>query len=250
MVFLDDNPFERNLIRKNLPRVHVPEMPDDPSEYLDFLYGLNLFETVSYSNLDSERAKLYQTEVKRISLLNNSTNEEEFLESLVMVSAVKEFNKFNFPRIAQLTQRSNQFNLRTIRYNESEIEIISKDKENYLGLSFTLADVFGDNGLVAVIILEKQNDKSLFINTWLMSCRVLKRGMENFILNTLVHYAEENGFTKIVGEYIATPKNKIVSDHYRELKFTPVQMIDKNLFEMEVINYNQRNTFINRLEHE
>ena len=246
MVFLDDNPFERNLVRLNLPQVVVPEMPSDPSEYLEFLYSLNLFETVSYTNLDSERTKMYQTEAKRVSMLDNSENEEEFLENLEMVSEVKDFEKFNFPRIAQLTQRSNQFNLRTIRYSEVDIETISNNKENYLGLSFSLADVFGDHGLIAVIILEKQNGNTLFINTWLMSCRVLKRGMENFILNTLISYAKKLGYSKIIGEYIPTPKNKIVSNHYSDLGFITIENKVNNYYELEVENYNQRKTYIKR----
>lgn len=246
MVFLDDNPFERNLVRLNLPQVVVPEMPSDPSEYLEFLYSLNLFETVSYTNMDSERTKMYQTEAKRVSMLDNSENEEEFLENLEMVSEVKDFEKFNFPRIAQLTQRSNQFNLRTIRYSEVDIETISNDKDNYLGLSFSLSDVFGDHGLIGVIILEKQNGNTLFINTWLMSCRVLKRGMENFILNTLISYAKELGFSKIIGEYIPTPKNKIVSNHYSDLGFMTIPNKDNNHYELEVQKYSQRKTYIKK----
>lgn len=246
MVFLDDNPFERNLVRLNLPQVVVPEMPSDPSEYLEFLYSLNLFETVSYTNMDSERTKMYQTEAKRVSMLDNSENEEEFLENLEMVSEVKDFEKFNFPRIAQLTQRSNQFNLRTIRYSEVDIETISNDKNNYLGLSFSLSDVFGDHGLIGVIILEKQNGNTLFINTWLMSCRVLKRGMENFILNTLISYAKELGFSKIIGEYIPTPKNKIVSNHYSDLGFMTIPNKDNNHYELEVQKYSQRKTYIKK----
>jgi FkbH-like protein len=245
MVFLDDNPFERNIVRQNIPGITVPELPKDPGEYLEYLYSLNLFETVSYSNTDLDRTRQYQVESKRVTLQKNFTNEVEFLKSMDMLSDVKPFEKFNFPRISQLTQRSNQFNLRTIRFTEAEIENISKDVSNYIGLSFTLSDKFGENGLICVIILEKQDAKTLFINTWLMSCRVLKRGMENFTLNTIMYYAKENGFTKVIGEYIATPKNKMVARHYNKLGFSLKNKDGQNLYELDVNDYSSKESFIN-----
>lgn len=205
MVFLDDNPFERNMVKENVPGVTVPELPEDPGEYLEYLYSLNLFETVSYSNADADRTKQYQVEAQRVSLQQSFTNEADFLKSLGMVSEVKGFDAFNIPRVAQLSQRSNQFNLRTVRYTEAEILSIEND-ESYKTFSFTLVDKFGDNGLICVIIMKKKNAKTLFIDTWFMSCRVLKRGMENFTLNTIVRYAKEYGFKYIIGEYLPTAK--------------------------------------------
>ncbi|MCW3116061.1 MAG: hypothetical protein JWM28_143, partial [Chitinophagaceae bacterium] len=218
MVFLDDNPFERNMVRENVPGVTVPELPEDPADYLEYLYTLNLFETVSYSNEDLERTKQYQTEVKRISEQSSFTNEDDFLKSLNMSSLVEGFNKFNGPRVAQLSQRSNQFNLRTVRYTEADIEQLGLD-DNYITFSYTLEDKFGDNGLICVVILKKESPDVLFIDTWYMSCRVLKRGMENFVLNSLVNAAAQNGFKTLKGEYIATPKNEMVKDHYPKLGF-------------------------------
>jgi FkbH-like protein len=127
MVFLDDNPFERNMVRQNVSGVTVPELPEDPGEYLEYLYSLNLFETVSYSNADVERTKQYQVEAQRVTLQKSFTNEAEFLRNMDMVSEIKPFDKFNTPRVSQLSQRSNQFNLRTIRYLEADIENISND---------------------------------------------------------------------------------------------------------------------------
>lgn len=109
MVFLDDNPFERNMVRENVAGVTVPELPEDPSDYLEFLYSQNLFETASYSEDDKERTKQYQVEAKRVSMQKSFTNDADFLKSLDMVSVVKGFDKFNIPRVAQLSQRSNQF---------------------------------------------------------------------------------------------------------------------------------------------
>ena len=219
MVFLDDNPFERNMVRENIPGITVPELPEDPAEYLEYLYPLNLFETISFSEEDTERTRQYQVEAKRTVLQKSFTNEDDFLKNLEMVSLVEPFNKFNTPRVAQLSQRSNQFNLRTVRYTEADIEAVGDD-ENYWSFAFTLEDKFGDNGLICVVILKKENESTIFIETWLMSCRVLKRGMENFVLNTIVQFAKQNGFTILKGEYIPTSKNEMVKDHYKNLGFT------------------------------
>ncbi|OYU85074.1 MAG: hypothetical protein CFE24_03700 [Flavobacterium sp. BFFFF2] len=239
MVFLDDNPFERNLVRQNLPQVCVPELPEDPSEYLEYIYSLNLFETLSFSNEDKERTKLYQVEAQRASVQMKFTNEDDFLSSLEMVSAVEPFNKFNRPRVSQLSQRSNQFNLRTVRYTEEDIERMSNQEGHYT-FSFGLEDKFGDNGLICVIILEKKSDQEVFIDTWFMSCRVLKRGMENFVLNTIMTFAKENGFDTVVGEYIPTAKNQMVAGHYESLGFTA----HESVWHLDATNYEPRKTFI------
>jgi FkbH-like protein len=221
MVFLDDNPFERNLVRENITEICIPELPEDPADYLEYLYSLNLFETVSSSEEDSERTKQYQTEAKRSTIRLNFTNEDDFLKSLNMTSSVEKFNKFSIPRVAQLTQRSNQFNLRTVRYTESDLEIISKT-EGFFTFAFTLEDKYGNHGLISVVILKQESPQVLFIDTWLMSCRVLKRGMENFVINTLVTFAKENGYANLKGEYLVTPKNEMVRNHYLNLGFKPV----------------------------
>jgi FkbH-like protein len=113
MVFLDDNPVERAMVRENIPGIMVPELPEDPADYLEYLYGLNLFETVSVSAEDAERTRQYQAEARRASAQTAFANEDEFLMSLDMTSEVKDFDAFTIPRAAQLSQRSNQFNLRT-----------------------------------------------------------------------------------------------------------------------------------------
>ncbi|WP_228377099.1 HAD-IIIC family phosphatase [Chryseobacterium sp. FH2] len=218
MVFLDDNPFERNLVRENLPEVCVPELPEDPAEYLEYLYSLNLFETASFSENDAERTKQYQVEAKRAIELESFTNVEDFLKSMKMVSDVQSFNNFSKPRVSQLTQRSNQFNLRTVRYTEQDVENLMTS-DNHHTISFTLEDKYGDNGLICVIVLEKKDPESLFIDTWLMSCRVLKRGMEDFTLNTIVEIAKKNGYKYVIGEYIPSAKNQMVKDHYERLGF-------------------------------
>ncbi|MNQ43373.1 hypothetical protein D3C85_571000 [compost metagenome] len=241
MVFLDDNPFERNIVRENIPEICIPELPEDPADYLEYLYTLNLFETISFSNEDAERTKLYQIEAKRASVQQKFTNEDDFLQSLNMLSLVESFNKFNTPRVAQLSQRSNQFNLRTVRYVEADIERLIVDEESFT-FSFTLEDKFGDNGLICAIILQQENSDVLFIDTWFMSCRVLKRGMENFVLNTVVDFAKENGFTTLRGEYLPTAKNEMVKDHYFNLGF---EEQPNGNWDLNLNNYEKRKSFIN-----
>lgn len=218
MVFLDDNPFERNMVRENIPGITVPELPEDPAEYLPYLRSLNLFETASFSEEDMHRTRQYQEESGRAVLQKTFHSEGEFLQNLEMTATVKPFEKFTAPRVAQLSQRSNQFNLRTVRYTEEDILRIAASGDHF-GITFSLRDRFGDYGLIAVIILEKKNAEELFIDTWLMSCRVLKRGMENFTLNTIAAIARKNGFKRITAEYIPTAKNGMVRDHYASLGF-------------------------------
>lgn len=245
MVFLDDNPFERNMVRENIPGITVPELPEDPAEYLEYLYSLNLFETASYSNLDKDRTKQYQVEAQRVSLSKTFSNEAVFLKSLDMVSVVSGFTKFNTPRVAQLSQRSNQFNLRTVRYTDADIEALSNDPD-VIDLCFTLEDKFGDNGLIAVVIMRPLDKETLFIETWFMSCRVLKRGMEHFTLNTMVDAARSKGYKKIIGEYLPTPKNRMVEQHYSSLGFTPINGAPANQFELSVDYYEQKESYIKR----
>ena len=243
MVFLDDNPFERNIVRENIKGITVPELPEDPAEYLEYLYSLNLFETASYSNLDKDRTKQYQVEAQRVSLSKTFTNEADFLKSLNMVSVVSGFTKFNIPRVAQLSQRSNQFNLRTVRYTDADIEALANDP-NVIDLSFTLEDKFGDNGLIAVVVMKPLDKETLFVDTWFMSCRVLKRGMENFTLNTMVYKAKTAGFKKIIGEYLPTSKNKMVVNHYTRLGFIPLGNTETAQFELNIDDYLPKENYI------
>lgn len=253
MVFLDDNPFERNMVRENVPGVTVPELPEDPGEYLEYLYTMNLFETASYSSADKDRTKQYQVEAQRVATAKKFTNEGDFLKSLEMVSEVSGFTSFNTPRVAQLSQRSNQFNLRTVRYTEDQITSIENDPKQK-SFAFTLEDKFGDNGLIAVVILQDISKEApstitpqpstLFVDTWFMSCRVLKRGMENFTLNTIVEYAKANGYKKIIGEYLPTAKNGMVAEHYSGLGFTKLEGASTSQWELDVDSYQNRECYI------
>ena len=218
MVFIDDNPFERNLVQQTFPDITVPDLPEEPELYLSYIQSLNLFETVAVSENDGARTKQYQVELERKQAQQQFGDYAEYLAGLDMVCTVEPFNTFNTPRVAQLIQRSNQFNLRTLRLSEQEVRELAGDP-GHQTFTFTLRDKFGDHGLIAVVIVSKK-EKALFIDNWLMSCRVLKRGMEDFTLQTIVEYARANGYSQIVGEYIATAKNGIVKDMYAELGFT------------------------------
>ncbi|MFQ3676005.1 MAG: HAD-IIIC family phosphatase [Endomicrobiia bacterium] len=242
MVFLDDNPFERNIVRENIPEICVPELPQDPAYYLEYLYSLNLFETASYTTEDITRNELYRQESLRIQEIESYANEDEYLKNLQMKCTVKKFDNFTTPRIAQLSQRSNQFNLRTIRYTEDEIKKIASS-QNYFTFSFSLEDKFGDNGLISVIILEKISENELFIDTWFMSCRVLKRGVEKFALNVLVKFAKENAYKYLIGEYIPTEKNILVKDHYASLGF----QAKENYWVLDVDTYIEKECYIELL---
>ena len=243
MVFLDDNPFEREMVKTHIPQVTVPDLPEDPADYIPYLNTLNLFETVSYTAEDKERTKQYREEADRTIAKAKYTDEKDFLISLNMVSEVKAFDSFTIPRVAQLSQRSNQFNLRTIRYSEEDVKRIS-GSPGFATFTFNLADKFGDHGLISVIILEQKSAKELFIDTWIMSCRVLKRGVEQFVLSHLVNWAKANNFELLTGEYIPTPKNALVKDHYEELGFTKSGE-GEGVWSLTVADYKPKAFYIN-----
>jgi FkbH-like protein len=243
MVFLDDNPFERNMVREALPEVLVPELPDDPAEYLEYLYPLHLFETVSLSGEDEERTKMYRRERDRNAERLSYADEEAYLASLNMGSRVEPFNGFNGPRVAQLSQRSNQFNLRTVRYTDEEISAMAGSPEIFT-FSFTLEDRFGDNGIIGVVILRKETGEALFIDSWFMSCRVLRRGMENFTLNTVAGFARNKGFRYLSGEYLPTARNGMVSEHYPSLGFRE----ESGRWVLDLEAYETRPTAVHRIE--
>lgn len=217
-VFIDDNPFERNVVSSLISDITVPDMPEDPAEYVSYLESLNLFETATYSESDKDRTQQYQSEASRVLLQQRFEDYDQYLESLEMIAEAKPFDDFHMARISQLSQRSNQFNLRTVRYTVPQLEAITKD-EKFITIYFTLRDKFGEYGLISAVILEKLDEKTAFIDTWFMSCRVLKRGMEEFIINEVVKSAAQHGYEKIIGEYLPTAKNSMVKNIYKEHGF-------------------------------
>lgn len=240
IVFLDDNPRERDVVRTLIPEVTVPELPEDPALYLSYLQQCGLFETASYSQEDNERTEQYQAEAVRRDILNNSQSYEQYLQEMDMTAEAKPFDEFHYPRIAQLSQRSNQFNLRTVRYTEDEIRKLAGDEE-YLTLYFTLKDRLGSYGLISVVVLKKLDKGTLFIENWLMSCRVLKRSMEEFIVNKIIYVAEQNGFQKVIGEYKKTAKNSMVEKIYERMGF---HHENDGIYTVKVSDYKKNQTYI------
>ena len=240
MVFLDDNPVERNLVKEKCPDIEVPELPKDPALWLDFLQRKNYFETASYTGSGSDSTKLYQREYERKSHQQSFETIDDYLQNLMMEGRAKAFEPVKYPRIAQLTQRTNQFNLRTVRYTEDDIKRLAEDK-GFITLYYTLKDKFGDYGLVSVVILKKTSEKELFVDTWLMSCRVFKRGMEEFVMNHVVQTAKENGFETISSQYIPTKKNQMVKDIYEAMGFN---RDGENLFHLDLDTFKTAKTYI------
>ena len=250
LVFLDDNPFERNIVREFLPEVLVPELPEDPSLYLQSLADLNLFETASFSAADLDRADQYREEAQRELTKTHFTDVNDYLTSLAMEIRLERFNAFNLPRIAQLIQRSNQFNLMTRRYSEAACEAMMKDP--WLApLTLRLADKFGDYGLISVVIL-KHAGEDLEIDEYLMSCRVLQRGVESFTMNNIFAYAARLGAKRVVGQYAPTAKNDMVKGFFKSFGFGKVADREgaASQWALAVEAYRPRETFMTPIVNE
>jgi len=217
LVFLDDNPAEREQVRQELPEVAVPELTRDPSDYPELLLAGGYFEAVGFTDDDRVRASQYQANAQRAAFAGAARDIGEYLASLEMVITLTPFDAMGRSRIAQLTQRSNQFNLTTRRYDEAAIGDFEQRPDAF-SLQVRLADRFGDNGMISVVICLEKNDM-WEIDTWLMSCRVLNRRVEYAVLDVLTASARQRGIRRLVGRYIATEKNGMVKDHYRRLGF-------------------------------
>jgi FkbH-like protein len=216
-VLLDDNPAERKQVRDALPAVAVPELPADPTLWLPVFQAAGYFEQQSISEEDLKRAEYYRGNIQRTALQDSAGDENTFLESLQMVMTVAPFDAMGRKRIVQLIAKSNQFNLTTRRYSEAQIAEFEIDP-GLETLQIRLSDIFGDNGMIAVVICRKQG-QMWDIDTWLMSCRVLGRGVEQATLNILAERARSAGATELRGRFVPTLKNGIVKDHYQKLGF-------------------------------
>ena len=217
LVFLDDNPAERLQVRAALPMVAVPELPDDPALYPRYLAAAGYFEAVAFSAEDRERAGYYQANAERASALSSSGDLGEYLASLDMVCSIGPVDAVSRPRVSQLINKSNQFNLTTRRYSEAEVEAAEADPARH-AIQVRLVDRFGDNGIIGVTIADKRRE-AWEIDTWLMSCRVLGRRVPEAVLAHLVAAARAEGAGRLIGRYIPSPKNRMVADHYEKLGF-------------------------------
>lgn len=222
LVFVDDNPAERALVRQLAPEVAVPELPLDPADYIKAVDQHLYFETVSISSEDVKRTEYYRANAAREQIASTVADLDEYLRSLEMKAWVGPIGDLELERSVQLIGKSNQFNLTTQRYSAGEIETMRADPK-WATRVIKLADRFGDNGLITVLLAHEDGD-ALAIDTWLMSCRVLKRGVERLLLNSVVAEARARGLSRVTGEYIPTAKNILVKDHYSGLGFTSTRV--------------------------
>jgi FkbH-like protein len=221
LVFVDDNPFERDLVRRELPLVAVPELPDDPSLFAQCLSAAGYFEAVAVTSDDRERSSQYQANLARATLQAQAADLPSYLRSLEMELIWKPFDRLGLQRIVQLINKTNQFNLTTRRYTEADILAIMQDPRAF-GLQLRLLDRFGDNGTIAIVIGRAGVGGDVTIDTWLMSCRVLGRQVEQATLLLICEQARRLGGLRLVGEYLPTAKNGMVRDHYTRLGFEPL----------------------------
>jgi FkbH-like protein len=218
-VFVDDNPAEREIVRQQLPGISVPEI-SIPEHYILEIDRAGYFETTVLTGDDAKRNAQYKENAERAILLETFADYEEYLLSLEMTADIRPFESMYMSRIAQLTNKSNQFNLTTKRYTQPEIEAAAADA-NRITLYGKLTDKFGDNGVVTVAI-GRIEETTLHMELWLMSCRVLKRGMEDALLDELVGAAKARGLTEIRGYYYPTNKNGMVRDFYGRMGFAKI----------------------------
>jgi FkbH-like protein len=221
MVLLDDNPVERGLVRRLLPEVAVPELPEEPAFYARTLAAAGYFEAVTFASEDLQRAQFYQTNAKRAQLLNQVEGLDAYLSSLDMTISFRPFDNIGKTRIVQLINKSNQYNLTTRRYTEPEVAEAQGNAEVFT-LQVRLSDAFGDNGMISVVICRPGAAHEWEIDTWLMSCRVLGRKVENAVLDHILQHARAAGILKLVGIYRPTDRNKLVADHYEKLGFAKI----------------------------
>ncbi len=240
MIFFDDNPFEREIVKEFIPDITVPQIPDNPEERLPYLMSLNLFETNSFTSEDVERDELYKVEAQRSQNISQFTDTREYLKSLLMVAKIEGLNEFNIPRFSQLSIRSNQFNLRTLRYQPSDLVAIQRDS-NRIIYSVSLKDQYGNYGLVSGVVIEIDKfKKSAFIESWFMSCRVLKRGLEQFVMNALLVQLHQMGIVEVFGEIIQNEKNKLIYQFYQDFGFEKLD----NQWRLMVHQYQKQSTEI------
>jgi len=244
-VFVDDNPIERERVRSALPEVLVLEMPSDPVEYTRYLQGAGCFETVLLTSEDRLRAADYLAVKERDALLIGATSHDQFLESLQTVVEASRFKSSDQNRIFQLVHKSNQFNLTTIRYSRQEL-IAMEDSQDVVGLSFRLFDRISDSGIISIVVLRVDSKMSLTIDTWLMSCRVLNRGVEEAVLDKIMQVANSGGFERVIGIYRKSEKNDLVEKVYQRLGFSQIGIneSDQTTWIRDVATYETQRRFI------
>jgi len=217
-VFFDDDKMNCEYVTMSLPQVKVVNLSGDPSYFSDILQHMNDFDSLNITNEDLKKSQMYSEQIKREELKNSSISIEDFLKNLNIGITIKKSTNFTIPRISQLTLKTNQFNLTTKRYQEEEIHKFT-DNENFLIGCVQVQDKFGDNGITGVFIVKKQNHEEWFIDSFLLSCRIMGREVEKAILNYIIDEARKQKIKKIIAEYIPTKKNKPIENFLPECGF-------------------------------
>ena len=207
ILFMDDDNVNRDFMREALPEVLTIELPNDPSLYAQTLMELNEFNVLKITDEDKKRGKMYLQQRERIDFKKSSINFEEYLKQLEIKIHIKKADEFTIPRISQLTLKTNQFNLTTKRYQEEEIMKFSQDKKKIVGCA-RIEDKFGDYGITGAFVVNKENPEEWVMDTFLLSCRVIGRGVEEGILDYIVNDAKKNNVKRLIGNFIPTKKNK------------------------------------------
>lgn len=245
IVFVDDNPMERARVRQNLPEVEVVELPLDPSGFVAALDEPLYFEALALTGEDRVRSQSIRTNQERAQLEAQSGSVDDYLASLEMTVELSPFQPADMARIVQLINKTNQFNLTTRRLNESEVRQLLAGEGNYTQ-SLRVSDRFGDNGLTGVLIAVRESD-ALRVHTWLMSCRVMGRRLEEAVLAALGKFARTSGATKIIGEYLPTAKNEVVAKLYLTLGFTATG--EPGIFELAAAHAHDAPKFLKIIDH-
>jgi len=217
-VFFDDDPINRELIRESMPEITTPELPHDPSFYSEVIQSLHDFSTFQITSEDTNRGQMYLEQKQRTESQNSTSDISEFLKKLNLEIEIKKTNSFTIPRISQLTLKTNQFNLTTKRYHEDQIKKFSEDKNILIGCA-QIRDKFGDNGITGVFIVEKTNYDEWFLDTFLLSCRVMGREAEKAILYFIINEAKNNNIKRLKAKFIPTEKNKPIENFLPDCQF-------------------------------
>jgi len=235
LVFIDDDQVNREIIKKALPEVYVVDLPDDPTLYVQALMEVNEFNTLQITEEDKKKGEMYAAQRKRQELQIASADISEFLRDLHIKVTIAKGNSFTIPRISQLTQKTNQFNMTTKRYLEEDIRKFAESND-YLVFSAKVEDKFGDSGLTGVVIIKKAKEmKEWIIDTFLLSCRVLGREIEKAILAFIIEQAKKEGVNTLIGEFIPTKKNAPAKNVYKDNGFRLFDKEgDKEIWKLDV----------------
>jgi FkbH-like protein len=219
IVFFDDNPVERARVKEALPDVKVVDMPKSPALYRKTLEQLNDFNTLAITKEDLTRGEKYYFKKQREGIRKKVQSIDDFIKTLEIVAIIKQADTFALPRVASLINRTNQFNVTTRRYTETQVKEMRKNNKKFNVYTLEIKDKFGEEGIVGVAIINKENEKAWQIDTFLMSCRVIGRKVETAFLTKIINDAIAAKAQEIKAEYIPTKKNPLVKDFYQDHKF-------------------------------